>query len=87
MPKPNFPILDKFAHGCINLRKDNYNVTAKDAKAIANEYTRMLEYITQFTSIIDLQQKQNDVVEVQLDGDTFQKIINYVYQLNNSSIL
>lgn len=72
MPKPNFPILDKFAHGCINLRKDNYNVTAKDAKAIANEYTRMLEYITSLQSlIIDLQQKQNDVVEVQLDGDTF----------------
>ena len=67
-----FPILDKFAHGCINPRKDNYNVTAKDAKAIANEYTRMLEYITSLQSlIIDLQQKQNDVVEVQLDGDTF----------------
>ena len=72
MPKPNFPILDKFAHGCINLRKDNYNVTAKDARAIANKYTRMLEYITNLQSlIIDLQQKQNEVVEVQLDGDTF----------------
>ena len=70
MPKPNFPILDKFAHGCINLRKDNYNITAQDARAIANEYTRMLEYITDLQSkIIDLQ--QNEVVEVQLDGDTF----------------
>ena len=41
MPKPNFPILDKFAHGCINLRKENYNITAQDARAIANEYTRI----------------------------------------------
>ena len=33
MSKPKLSILDKFAHGCINSRKDNYNVTAKDAKA------------------------------------------------------
>ena len=30
--------------------KDNYNVTAKDAKVTANEYTRMLEYITRLQS-------------------------------------
>tara|TARA_B100000989_G_scaffold74587_2_gene52686 strand:- start:61324 stop:61536 length:213 start_codon:yes stop_codon:yes gene_type:complete len=69
---PKFPMLDKFAHGCINLRKENYTVSNNDARSIANEYTRMLEYITQLQDkIIQLQDKQNNVIEVELDGDTF----------------
>ena len=69
---PKFPILDKFAHGCINLTRDNYTVPAKDARAIANEYTRMLEHITQLQEkIITLQNTQNNVIQVELDGDTF----------------
>ena len=72
MPKPQFPILDKFAHGCINLRHDTYNVPAQDARAIANEYTILLEYITVLQDkIIALQDAQNNVIEVELDGDTF----------------
>ena len=72
MPKPNFPILDKFAHGCINLKRDNYNVPAQDARAIANEYTRLLEYITTLQDeIIQLQNKSDEVIQVELDGDTF----------------
>ena len=72
MPTPQFPILDKFAHGCINLRRDTYNVPAQDARAIANEYTRLLEYITVLQDkIIALQDAQNNVIEVELDGDTF----------------
>jgi len=69
---PKFPILDKFAHGCINLRKENYNIPANDARAIANEYTKMLQHITQLQEkIIQLQDAQNNVIEVELDGDTF----------------
>lgn len=69
---PKFPILDKFAHGCINLRRENYTIPANDARAIANEYTRMLAHITELQEkIIKLQQKDNEVIEVELDGDTF----------------
>ena len=72
MSRPQFPTLDRFAHGCINLRKDNLNVTGQDARAIANEYSRMLEYITELQDkIIQLQENQNNVIEVELDGDTF----------------
>ena len=72
MPKPQFPTLDKFAHGCINLKRDNYNVPAQDARAIANEYTRLLEYITTLQDeIIKLQNKSDEVIQVELDGDTF----------------
>jgi hypothetical protein len=46
----------------MNLRKDSLTVNAQDARGIANDYTRLLEYITEL---------QDRVVEVQLDGDTF----------------
>tara|TARA_X000001382_G_scaffold130114_1_gene123944 strand:- start:822 stop:1040 length:219 start_codon:yes stop_codon:yes gene_type:complete len=72
MAKPQFPNLDRLAHGCINLRKDVLPVNAQDAKGIANDYTRLLEYITELQdTVIQLQKAQNSVVEVQLDGDTF----------------
>ena len=62
----------RLAHGCINLRKDVLPVNAQDAKGIANDYTRLLEYITELQdTVIQLQKAQNSVVEVQLDGDTF----------------
>jgi len=72
MARPQFPNLDRLAHGCINLRKDSMTVNAQDAKGIANDYTRLLEYVTELQdTIIELQKTQNNVVEVQLDGDTF----------------
>jgi|TARA_B100001094_G_scaffold318934_1_gene363114 DNA polymerase III gamma/tau subunit len=72
MARPQFPNLDRLAHGCINLRKDSMTVNAQDAKGIANDYTRLLEYVTELQdTIIELQKTQNTVVEVQLDGDTF----------------
>jgi hypothetical protein len=47
-------------------------VNAQDAKGIANDYTRLLEYVTELQdTVIELQKAQNNVVEVQLDGDTF----------------
>ena len=72
MAKPQFPNLDKLAHGCINLRKDSLTVNAQDARGISNDYTRLLEYITELQdSIIQLQKQQNDIIQVELDGDTF----------------
>lgn len=72
MAKPQFPNLDKLAHGCINLRKDNLMINAQDCRGIANDYTRLLEYITELQdSVIQLQKQQNDIVQVELDGDTF----------------
>ncbi len=72
MARPQFPNLDRLAHGCINLRKDSMTVNAQDAKGIANDYTRLLEYVTKLQdTVIELQKTQNNVVEVQLDGDTF----------------
>ena len=72
MAKPQFPNLDRLAHGCMNLRKDSLTVNAQDARGIANDYTRLLEYITELqNTVIQLQRAQNSVVEVQLDGDTF----------------
>ncbi len=72
MAKPQFPNLDKLAHGCINLRKDSLTVNAQDARGISNDYTRLLEYITELQdSVIQLQKQQNDIVQVELDGDTF----------------
>ena len=45
---------------------------AQDARAIANEYTRLLEYITTLQDeIIQLQNKSDEVIQVELDGDTF----------------
>jgi len=72
MARPQFPNLDKLAHGCMNLRKDSLTVNAQDARGISNDYTRLLEYITELQdSIIQLQKQQNDIVQVELDGDTF----------------
>jgi hypothetical protein len=56
----------------MNLRKDSLAVNAQDARGIANDYTRLLEYITELQdTVIELQKAQDSVVEVQLDGDTF----------------
>ena len=72
MAKPQFPNLDRLAHGCMNLRKEVLPVNAQDARGIANDYARLLEYITELQdTVIQLQKAQNSVVEVQLDGDTF----------------
>tara|TARA_B100001057_G_C22137636_1_gene676935 strand:+ start:87 stop:305 length:219 start_codon:yes stop_codon:yes gene_type:complete len=72
MARPKFPNLDKLAHGCINLRKDSLPVNAQDARGIANDYTRLLEYLTELQDlVIELQKEQNTVVQVELDGDTF----------------
>ena len=72
MARPQFPNLDRLAHGCMNLRKDSLAVNAQDARGIANDYTRLLEYITELQDIvIELQKAQNTVIQVELDGDTF----------------
>ena len=72
MTRPQFPNLDRLAHGCINLRKDSLAVNAQDARGIANDYTRLLEYITQLQdTVIELQKAQKTIVQVELDGDTF----------------
>jgi len=56
----------------MNLRKDSMPVNAQDARGIANDYARLLEYITELQdTVIELQKAQDHVVEVQLDGDTF----------------
>lgn len=72
MARPQFPNLDRFTHSCINLRKDSLAINAQDARGIANDYTRLLEYITELQdTVIELQKAQNTVVQVELDGDTF----------------
>ena len=72
MARPQFPNLDRLAHGCINLRKDSLAVNAQDARGIANDYTRLLEYITELQdTVIQLQKAQDSVIQVELDGDTF----------------
>jgi len=72
MARPKFTNLDKLAHGCMNLRKDSLAVNAQDARGIANDYTRLLEYITELQdTVIELQKAQNTVIQVELDGDTF----------------
>lgn len=70
MPRPQFPTLDRLAHGCINLKRDNLNIPAKDARAIANEYTKLLEYITQLQDTI-ISARNNDVITVEVDNGTF----------------
>jgi DNA polymerase III gamma/tau subunit len=72
MARPQFPNLDRLAHGCINLRKDSLTVNAQDARGIANDYTRLLEYVTELQdTVIELQKTQDSVIQVELDGDTF----------------
>lgn len=72
MARPQFPNLDRLAHGCMNLRKDSLAVNAQDARGIANDYTRLLEYITELQdTVIELQKAQNTVIQVELDGDKF----------------
>lgn len=70
MAKPQFPNLDKFAHTCINLRKDSLTVLAQDARGIANDYTRMLDYITELQSTV-IELKKNDVITVEIDNGEF----------------
>jgi hypothetical protein len=72
MARPKFPNLDRLAHGCMNLRKDSLAINAQDARGISNDYTRLLEYITELQDIvIELQKAQSTVIQVELDGDTF----------------
>ena len=47
MARPKFPNLDKLVHGCINLRKEHLMGKADDCRGIANDYTRLLDYITE----------------------------------------
>ena len=70
MARPKFPNLDKLAHGCINFRKENLMVKADDCRGIANDYTRLLEYITELQDTI-IQLKQDDVITVELDNGEF----------------
>jgi hypothetical protein len=56
----------------MNLRKDSLAINAQDARGISNDYTRLLEYITELQDIvIELQKAQSTVIQVELDGDTF----------------
>ena len=72
MARPQFPNLDRLAHGCMNLRKDSLSVNAQDARGIANDYARLLEYITELQdTVIEFQKSQDSVIQVELDGDTF----------------
>ena len=70
MARPQFPTLDRLAHGCINLKRDSMNINVQDARAIANEYTRLLEYITELQDTI-IALKTNDVITVEVDNGTF----------------
>lgn len=70
MAKPQFPNLDRFAHACINLRKDSLTINAQDARGIANEYARLLEHIVELQDKI-IQIKDNDVITVELDNGEF----------------
>ena len=70
MAKPQFPNLDKLVHTCINLRKDSFTINAQDARGIANDYTRLLEYITELQDEL-IRAKQNDVIQVELDNGEF----------------
>ena len=70
MARPQFPNLDRLAHGCINLRKDSLTINAQDARGIANDYTRLLEYITELQNLV-IQLKQDDVIIVELDNGEF----------------
>jgi len=66
MARPQFPNLDRLAHGCMNLRKDSLTVNAQDARGIANDYTRLLEYITELQdTVIQLKKAQDSVVRIQ----------------------
>jgi hypothetical protein len=72
MAKLQFPNLERFAHSCINLRKDSLTINATDARGVANEYARLLEHITQLQNlVIHLQATQDNVIEVQVDNGTF----------------
>jgi hypothetical protein len=56
----------------MNLRKDSLTVNAQDARGVANDYARLLEYITELQDlVIELQKAQDSVIQVELDGDTF----------------
>lgn len=67
MARPQFPNLDKLAHGCVNLRKESLAISAQDARGIANDYTRLLEYITELQDKI-IQLKEDDTVQVEIDN-------------------
>ncbi len=72
MARPQFPNIDRLSHACMNLRKDSLTVNAQDARGVANDYARLLEYITELQDlVIELQKAQDSVIQVELDGDTF----------------
>ena len=72
MARPQFPNIDRLSHACMNLRKDSLTVNAQDARGVANDYARLLEYITELQDlVIELQKVQDSVIQVELDGDTF----------------
>ena len=66
MARPQFPDLDKLAHGCVNLRKESLAISAQDARGIANDYTRLLEYITELQDKV-IQLKEDDTIQVEID--------------------
>lgn len=70
MARPQFPNLDRLAHSCINLRKESLAINAQDARGVANDYTRLLEYITELQDEL-IRAKQNDVIQVELDNGEF----------------
>jgi hypothetical protein len=70
MARPQFPNLDRLAHSCINLRKDTLALNAQDARGVANDYTRLLEYITELQNTV-IELKQNDVITVEIDNGEF----------------
>ena len=70
MARPQFPNLDRLAHSCVNLRKESLTINAQDARGIANDYTRLLEYITELQDKV-IQLKEDNVITVELDNGEF----------------
>ena len=70
MARPQFPNLDRLAHSCVNLRKESFTINAQDARGIANDYTRLLEYITELQDKV-IQLKEDNVITVELDNGEF----------------
>jgi len=70
MARPQIPNLDRFAHSCMNMRKDSLTVPAQDARGVANDYTRLLEYITELQNTV-IELKLNDTITVELDNGEF----------------
>jgi|TARA_B100001057_G_scaffold471053_1_gene533003 hypothetical protein len=72
MAKTSFPNLERFAHQCINLKKDTITISATDARGVSNEYAKLLEHIVHLQAlVIQLQEAQDRVIEVEIDNGTF----------------